>query len=271
MKSPLKLIIIFISLLVLMPFTTGCGKKTEKKDLLKVVKSRGKIVAGVKYDAKPFGFIDEGQQVQGFDIDLCREIAKRVFGDEKAIEFKQVTSSNRIFSITSKTVDFAAATMTITSQRSRIIDFSNPYYIAGQAIMVSKDSPIKTLNDLTGKTIIVVLGSTSEMNIKHAFPKAKVLGFRTYTDAFSALRNGRGDAMTTDDTILYGFVYQNPDFTILKERLTQEPYGLGFKKGVEIESFRELVNSALQEIANDGTLASLEDKWLGDLRTGEGN
>ena len=265
MNSLRKLIIIFTGLLILVTFVAGCGKK-EKQDLLKVVKLRGKIIAGVKYDAKPFGFIDENQKVQGFDIDLCREIAKRILGNENAIEFKQVTSSNRILSITSSTIDFAAATMTITPNRSRIIDFSNPYYIAGQAIMVPKGSSVKTLNDLNDKTIIVVLGSTSEMNIRHAFPKAKVLGFRTYTDAFSALRNKRGDVLTTDDSILYGFISKNPEFIILKERLTQEPYGLGFKKGMEVQSFMESVNSALQEIAEDGTMTKLEDKWIGDFR-----
>jgi len=264
LKSLRKLIIIFTGLLILATLVVGCGEK-ERQDLLKVVKSRGKIIVGVKYDAKPFGFIDENQKTQGFDIDLCREIAKRILGSKNAIEFKQVTSSNRIFSITSSTVDFVAATMTITPNRERIINFSNPYYIAGQAIMVPKESPIKTLNDLNDKTIIVVLGSTSEMNIRHAFPKAKVLGFRTYTDAFSALRNKRGDVLTTDDTILYGFISKNSEFTILKERLTQEPYGLGFKKGMEVQSFIKSVNSALQEIAEDGTMTKLEDKWLGEF------
>lgn len=270
MKVLRKFIIIFTGLLILLSITTGCDKK-QKEDLLEVIKSRGKIIAGVRYDTKPFGFINEDEQVKGFDVDLCKEIAKRIFGDENAVEFQQVTSSNRIFSITSGTVDFAAATMTITPKRQRIIDFSIPYYIAGQAIMVSENSSIKNVNDLSGKKIIVVLGSTSEKNIREVLPKAKVLGFRTYTDAFSALKNGRGDALTTDDTIIYGFMSENPGFTVLEERLTREPYGLGFKKGPEAESLQETVNFVLRGMMEDGTLTKLEKKWIEEPLNQAGN
>jgi len=252
-----------------MSVTTGCAKK-EKTDLLKEVKSRGKIIVGVKYDAKPFGFIDQDEKIKGFDVDLCKELAKRILGDENAIEYQQVTSSNRIFAVTSGTVDLIAATTSITPKRAQIINFSSPYYIAGQAIMVPHGSPVKSINDLDGKKIIVVLGSTSEINIRQLFPKAKILGFRTYTDAFSALRNGRGDALTTDDTIIYGFIAENPGYIMLKDRITREPYGIGFKKGQEVESFVETVNFVLQELQEDGTLAMLEDKWLGDLKTVHG-
>jgi len=264
-----KLIIIFTGILILMSVTTGCAKK-EKTDLLKEVKSRGKIIVGVKYDAKPFGFIDQDEKIKGFDVDLCKELAKRILGDENAIEYQQVTSSNRIFAVTSGTVDLIAATTSITPKRAQIINFSSPYYIAGQAIMVPHGSPVKSINDLDGKKIIVVLGSTSEINIRQLFPKAKILGFRTYTDAFSALRNGRGDALTTDDTIIYGFIAENPGYIMLKDRITREPYGIGFKKGQEVESFVETVNFVLQELQEDGTLAMLEDKWLGDLKTVHG-
>lgn len=263
MQFPRKFIIFFIGILLIVGIT-GCTEKQEK-DLLTTIKERGKIIAGVRYDARPFGFVDEDEQVKGFDIDLCREIAYRVLGDRNAIEFKQVTSSNRIFSITSGSVDFSAATMTITPKRDKIIDFSVPYYIAGQAVMVPKSSPVKSISDLAGKKIIVSLGSTSEMNIRQMFPSAEILGFRTYTDAFSALRTGRGDALTTDDTIIYGFISENPEFRMLKERLTEEPYGLGFKQGEETLALRQTINMALKELARDGTLNRLEEKWIGEL------
>ncbi len=264
MKDLRKFIAIFTGILLTLIIATGCEKK-QKVNLLQEIKSRGKIIAGVKYDTKPFGYINEQQEVKGFDVDLCKEIAGRILGDENAVEFKQVTSSNRIFSITSGTVDFAAATMTITPKRQKIIDFSIPYYIAGQAILVPKDSSIRSIGDLSGKRIIVVLGSTSEKNIRKIVPNAVVLGFRTYTDAFSALKNGRGDALTTDDTIIYGFIPENPDFVMLEERLTREPYGLGFKKGKEAQSFREAVNFTLGTIIEDGTLTKLEAKWTDNL------
>lgn len=264
MNSLRNFIIVFTSLLFILTIANGCDKK-QKPELFQTIKTRGKMIVGVRYDTKPFGFINEKEEVKGFDIDLCKELAKRILGDENAIEFQQVTSSNRIFSITSGTVDFAAATMTITNKREKIIDFSVPYYIAGQAIMVSEGSPIKSVSDLSGKKIIVVLGSTSESNIRELFPTAIVLGFRTYTDAFSALKNARGDALTTDDTIIYGFISENKGFKMLEERLTREPYALGFKKGKEVRSLREAINFSLQDMMEDGTIARLEEKWIGDL------
>lgn len=243
----------------------GCIKKKANNDLLKTIQERGKIIIGVKYDTKPFGFIDTDQKLKGFDVDLTKEIAKRIVGDENAVEFQQVTSSNRIFSLTAGTVDLVAATMTINPKRQEIIDFSRPYYIAGQAIMVPKNSPVSKLKDLSGKCVIVVLGSTSEINIKQLVPNVKVLGFRTYTDAFSALKSGRGDALTTDDTIIYGFLSEDPNFKILKDRLTREPYGIGFKKGLNTQSFQDAVDSALEQIMQDGTLGKIQRKWMVDF------
>ena len=240
---------------------TSCSNK-PRQDLLQVIKKREKIVAGVKFDSKPFGFIDQDQQLKGFDVDLIKEITKRILGNEDAVEFKQVTSSNRIFNITSGVVDLVAATMTINPKRSQIIDFSSPYYIAGQAIMLPKNSNIKSVKELNNHRVIVVLGSTSERNIRELAPKAVIQGFRTYTDAFSALRAGRADALTTDDTIIAGFLYEDPDFKMLKERYTEEPYGIGFRKGEDTQSFQRAVNIVLDEIKADGTLEKIRKKWM---------
>lgn len=261
MKRLNKIFLIIICLFLLTGLT-ACIKKKQDENLLRIIAKRGKLIVGVKYDTKPFGYIDNDQKLKGFDIDLSRELAKRILGDENAIEFQQVTSSNRIFALTSGTVDFVAASMTITEKRQRIIDFSRPYYIAGQAIMVRKSSSIKHLKDLSNKNVIVVLGSTSEINIKQLVPGIKILGFRTYTDAFNALKSGRGDALTTDDSIIYSFLSEDKNFKILNDRLTKEPYGIGFKKSENTESFQDAVDTALQQIIFDGTMRKIEKKWI---------
>lgn len=241
---------------------TGCGMGQPQKPLYQKMKERGKIVVGVKYDSKPFGFVDEDKKLKGFDVDISREIARRLLGNPDDVEFQQVTSSNRIFALTSGTVDMVAATMTINDKRKKIVDFSVPYFVAGQAIMVPKNSAIHTLKDLKGKKVIVVLGSTSEKNVRDVVPDAIIQGFRTYTDAFSAMRAGRGDALTTDDTILAGFLSEDRSFKILPERYTQEPYGIGFKKGKDSESFQQVVNMAISQMNADGTLKQLKRKWI---------
>lgn len=252
---------VFLILFVLIG-VTSCVNREHKQDLLEKVKERGKLIAGVKYDSKPFGFIDSDQGLKGFDIDLVKEVAKRLLGDSDKVEFQQVTSANRIISLSSGTVDFVAATMTITDKRKRVIDFSRPYFVAGQVLMVRKDSDIKDLKDLNGKKVIVVLGSTSEKNIRKLAPKAQIMGFRTYTDAFSALRANRADALTTDDTIIVGFLSEDDRFKMLNERYTKEPYGLGFKKAKETKSFQNAVNQILDEMEEDGTLGRIKRKWM---------
>lgn len=246
----------------------GCAEK--KAVTVESVKARGKLLAGVKYDSRPFGYLNTNGELQGYDIDLLRELSKRVLGNEKAVSFEQVFSSTRVIALNSGTLDVVAATMTITPERAKLVDFSRPYFMAHQAVLVPAGSYIKTLDDLNGKTILFILGTTSEANIKKRLPKAKYVGFKTSTDAFSALKAKRGDALTTDDSIIYGFMAENCGFRLLDEKLSEEPYGLAFRK-VEGEdspdSLKNRFNEALDAMEKDGTLARLKDKWTNPAHT----
>ncbi|EKE02814.1 MAG: hypothetical protein ACD_20C00328G0007 [uncultured bacterium] len=255
-------VILLIFILATVTGLAACSQPKHKQDLLEKVTQRGRIIVGVKYDSKPFGYIDENQKLQGFDIDLVRELAKRILGNENAVEFQQVTSSSRIISLTSGTVDMVSATMTINDKRKRVIDFSSPYYIAGQALMIHKNSNIASIKDLNGRKVIVILGSTAEENIRMLAPNASILGFRTYTDAFSSLRAKRAEALTTDDVIIAGLLSEDSNYKMLKERYTKEPYGIGFKKGDDTVAFQGSVNVALESMKNDGTLEQIRRKWM---------
>lgn len=232
--------------------------------MLDEVRQRGKLIAGVKYDSKPFGYLDTDEQLKGYDIELLRTLAKRLLGSEKDIEFQQVLSSTRVVAINSSSVDVVAATMTITPAREKIVDFSEPYFIAQQAILVPQNSTVKRLKDLGGKTILFVLGSTSETNIKKQLPSAHYLGFKTANEAFAGLKAGRGDAMTSDNTILSGFMSDSCGFRLLPDRLSSEPYGLAFRQGGNHDSasLRIAINKELAAMAKDGTLEALKAKWV---------
>ena len=138
----------------------------ENKDLLSVVKKRGELVVGVKFDSKPFGFVENGK-LQGYDIDIAHLLAKRIFGNEKLVRFLEVNASNRISKLNSGEVDMLIATMTINPKRMEVVDFSVPYFYTGQAIMIRKGTDIKTVGDLNGRRVIVVLGTTGEKNIRY--------------------------------------------------------------------------------------------------------
>lgn len=258
----MKKILFNLIVLVLLTVITGCSGKNEKTDLLDEILSRGKIIAGVKFDTKPFGYINEKQELDGFDVDVAKYIAKSILGSEKKIEFVQVTPSNRIQALNSNKIDIIIATMTITNQRSEIIDFSVPYYIAGQAILVKKESKIKSLSDLNNKKIIVVFGSTAENNLRLKLPGAKITGFKTYSNAYTALKEGRADAMAADDSILIGLAMSDSSVKLLPARYTKEPYAVGFRKDYSTVKLRKKINFILKEMKSSGKLDKLRLKHI---------
>lgn len=258
MKKLLSLIFLFAFCTLL----SACTVEKQPKTLMEKVLKNDKIVVGVKFDAKPFGFKDENGELQGFDVDLAKKIAKNILGDENKVEFVQVTPSNRIITLTSGKVDMIIANMSITPQRQNVVSFSAPYYIAGQALMTTQNSKVQGLTDLKGKKVIVVLGSTGEKSIKHFAPNAIIQGFKSNTEAYNALKAGKGDAMTTDDTILAGFALDDPTMKILPKRYTSEPYAIAFRQEEESVTLRQNVNHILEHMKKSGELTRLKNKWV---------
>lgn len=243
-------------------FFAGCTQKNDNPDTLSKIMQRGKLIVGVKYDTKPFGYLNDKKELVGFDIDLAKYIAKAILGSEDKVEFKQVTSSSRILELNSNEIDMAIATMTVTPQRKHIIDFSRPYYMAGQAILVPKKSDITSISDLNGKKVIVVYGSTAEDNIRLIAPDAKIVGFRTYTSAYSAIKQGLADAVMADDTILMGFAESDNSLKLLPRRYTKEPYAIGFKKEEASLRLEKKVDFIIERMLRSGDLARLKNKWV---------
>ena len=257
-----KVILSFLFLfLFLTLFCCGCGKKTVHEDTLSQIESRGKLIVGVKEDTAPFGYRDKNGNIIGFDIDIARNIAKTILGNENKLELVPVNDANRILKLSSGEIDILIATMSITSQRLAILDFSSPYYIAGQAIMVKNSSKETSLNDFKNKKLIVVFGSTSEKNIRTNVPEVDVIGYKTYPEAFSALKANKANGIIADDSILYGLAMNDNSVKILPKRYTQEPYAITFRKDNDSTRLVSKVNSILTELENTKQLEKLKEKW----------
>lgn len=251
-----KIFYIFIFAIFIL---SGCAQ--NKSDLYKSIVDKDKLVVGISFNSKPFGFVDSDGKVKGMEADLAREIADRILGDENKVVFKDVKPVDRIKAVTSGDVDMVISTMTITQQRKKIVDFSSPYFVAGQAICVKSDGKIDSYNDLLNKRVIVILGTTGEKNIRRFAPNALIQGYSDNADAIEAFKNGYGDAITTDDSLLQGLVMDDGGYKILSERLTKEPYGIAFRKSGFINSFKQNIDKVIQEIKYDGTLMFIKDKW----------
>lgn len=240
---------------------SGCGKKASENDDFANVIKRDKLIVGVRDDAPPFGFKDEKGNLIGYDIDLAKIIAKDILGNENKIEFVPVTASNRIMKLSAGEVDFLIATMSITNQRQQILDFSVPYFVAGQAILVNSSSKATSLSDFEGKKLIIVFGSTSERNLRTNVPEVTVIGYKNYNDAYRALKQNKADGIVADDTILLSYVLKDKSVKLLPKRYSKEPYAVVFRKEKESERLLIRVNHIIGRLENKKVLNRLQEKW----------
>ncbi|MBL3644375.1 transporter substrate-binding domain-containing protein [Peribacillus frigoritolerans] len=237
------------------------GDKGKEKDVLAQVKEKDKIVFGVKNDTRLFGLKNPSTgEVEGFDIDIAKALAAEILGDENKVEFKEVTSKTRMALLNNGDIDAIVATMTITEDRKKEVDFTDVYFDAGQSLLVKKGSDIKGIDSLKGKKVLAVKGSTSSINIREKAPEAQVLEFENYSEAFAALKSGQGDALTTDDSILYGMADEDPSYELVGGTFTEEPYGIAVKKGNS--EFVEELNKALKSLKDSGKYDEIHDKWI---------
>lgn len=237
------------------------GGKGKEKDVLAQVKEKDKIVFGVKNDTRLFGLKNPSTgEVEGFDIDIAKALAAEILGDETKVEFKEVTSKTRMALLNNGDIDAIVATMTITEDRKKEVDFTDVYFDAGQSLLVKKGSDIKGIDSLKGKKVLAVKGSTSSINIREKAPEAQVLEFENYSEAFAALKSGQGDALTTDDSILYGMADEDPSYELVGGTFTEEPYGIAVKKGNA--EFVEELNKALESLKDSGKYDEIHDKWI---------
>ncbi len=256
MMKKIIIILLFLSIIF-----CGCGRKNEPNDDLSAIYERDKLIIGVREDAAPFGFRDKNGNFAGYDIDLAKIISKNILGDENKVEFVPVTASNRIMKLSSGEVDFLIATMSVTNQRQHILDFSAPYYMAGQAILVNSSSTANSISDFEGKKLIIVFGSTSEKNLKRNVPGITVVGYKTYIDAYNALKANKADGIVADDTILLGFAVNDKSVKLLPKRYSKEPYAIAFRKEEESQRILNKVNFIVQNLQSTGRLNRLQEKW----------
>lgn len=258
-----KKVNLFILLSAVLITLVGCGQSgLAEVDILTRIEETPKIFWGVKNDTRLFGLMNiETRKVEGFDIDIASAITEEILGPEGEAEFIEVTSKTRIPLIKNGNIDAIIATMTISEERLKQVDFSAVYFDAGQSLLVKKGSPITGVESLDeNTTVLAVKGSTSAINIREYAPKAKILELENYAEAFTALQSGQGDAMTTDSAILLGMAEENPDYILAGEIFTDEPYGIAINKGQE--PFLAAVNEALATIKANGTYQTIYDQWF---------
>jgi polar amino acid transport system substrate-binding protein len=226
------------------------------------IRARGRLVAGVSADTYLLGSRNPlDGQIEGFDIDMVKAVAKAIFGDENAYQLVVITAAQRIPALQQGQVDIVARAMTINCDRWKQIAFSTEYYRAGQKIMVRKGSKAISLADLSGKKVCAPIGTSSMDNLIKLAPKAIPVGSDSHTGCLVLFQSGQVDAITGDDTVLAGLAAQDPYAVVPDQKaFTAEPYGLGINaKNVDLVRF---VNARLAQMRDDGEWTSIYNHWL---------
>ncbi|MBM0637355.1 cysteine ABC transporter substrate-binding protein [Campylobacter sp. VicNov18] len=219
----------------------ACGGNSNSQTLnsLDAIKQRGVIRIGVFGDKPPFGYVDEKGLNQGYDVYLAKRIAKELLGDENKVQFVLVEAANRVEFLKSNKVDIILANFTKTPQRAEQVDFCLPYMKVALGVVVPKDSNITSIQDLQDKTLLLNKGTTADAYFTQNYPDIKTLKYDQNTETFAALIDGRGDALSHDNTLLFAWVKDHPDFKIvIKELGNQDFIAPAVKKGdKELEEF----------------------------------
>jgi polar amino acid transport system substrate-binding protein len=249
------------------PATLPPPGQMEGGTTMRAIQDRGRLVAGVDQNTYLFGFRNPStNRLEGFDIDRVREIALAIFGGptdqiDSKIQFKVITSANRVPALEAGDVDVVVRTFTANCDRWSKINFSAIYYVAGQQLLVENGSPIDGFDKIGGKRVCAQAGSTSIANLAKLNDKPVPVVNTTWSDCLVMLQQGQVDAVSTDDTILTGMAKQDPNLKLVGTRLTDEPYGIGIPK--KNEDMVRFVNGVLEKSVKGGDWATSYRTWLG--------
>lgn len=224
----------------------------------------GAITIGTKFDQPLFGLVGPDGNPEGFDVEIGKIIAGALGIPEDGITWTETISANRESFIESNQVDVVIATYTINDERKEVVSFAGPYYEAGQSILTLADNEdIQSEEDLAGKKVCTVAGSTPEANLLENFPDTEVVPFGAYSDCLEPLRGGQVDAISTDNVILAGFAAEDPAFEVRGEPFTAEPYGIGL--ALDDTEFRNWINDTLEASFEDGTWTTAWEDTAGTV------
>ena len=224
------------------------------------IEATGALKIAVKDNLRPLGFIDDQGNLAGLEIDLARKLAETLLGNPDAVEFLPVDNQARLQVVLQDQVDLAIARVSVTTPRSRIVDFSPYYYLDGTGI-ITKQEQINQAVDLNQSTIAVLQDSATITIIRSRLPSAKLVSVDSYQEAFALIESGQADAFAGDRSILTGWTQEYPSYKLLPERLSGAALAVVMPKGLQYQALRSQVNQAIADWQDSGWLQERIDYW----------
>lgn len=267
------MVILFILVLSFSLIFAGCGKKAEPtpqpqaqpagENSWDKIKKSGKLVAGLDDAFPPMGFRNDKGELAGFDIDLGKELSKKI-GIE--ITWQPTVWDTVVASLKGKKFDVIISGMNITKERLAEVNFAGPYGKAGQILIVkANNDKINSIKDVTPGKLGTQAGSTGHKVANNAgFKDEQMKLYKEYPLAFNDLEIGRIDAIVCDAFAIKTYVEKKPGaFKQVGEQMGGEDAMIGIAVRKEDKELMEALNKAIEELKKDGTLAALSEKWLG--------
>ena len=261
MTRPGSMLLALLALLAALVLAAGCGDDDDDDaggggggEVPTI--QEGTLTVGSDIPYAPFEFGDP-PDYEGFDVDLVNEIATRL---DLEVKFQKTPFDTIFRDLAQGKFDMVASSTTITEERKRTVDFSDPYFVANQSLMVKKGSDIQTVDDLDGKTVGAQIGTTGADYAKEETDAEEVRTFDLIDDAFQALASGQVDAVINDFAVSKFAERSKENLEVIQTLETGEEYGFAFAK--DSTELRQAVNPALREIKEDGTYTRIYRKWF---------
>ncbi|GAC58197.1 putative ABC transporter substrate-binding protein [Gordonia hirsuta DSM 44140 = NBRC 16056] len=230
------------------------------------IASRGRMVVGTDTGSNPMSFRDPiSGDIRGFDIDIANWISEAIFGEVR-IEYRILGTGDRVRALQDGDVDIVVKSMSITCERTELMDFSAPYYVASQRILVYRNSGIESVAGLAHKSVCATRNSTPIARIQRKVPGARLVTTNTWADCLVLMQQGQVDGIVSDEPLLSGIAQQDPWVRIVGDPIGTEYYGVGIPKG-ENDMVR-FVNGVLEQRRADGSWQRAYTTWLSQLGPG---
>jgi len=199
------------ALLIAAAFSQTIFAKPSTGRTVAQIKKSKTIKIAVFSDKKPFGYVDENGEYQGYDVYFANRIAKDL---GVKVKFVPVEAAARVEVLATGKVDIVLANFTVTPERAQKVDFALPYMKVALGIVSPKKALVTKPEQLNGKTLIIAKGTTAEFYFSKNYPKINLLKFDQYSEAYNALLDGRGDGLSTDNTEVLAWAIENPSFAV---------------------------------------------------------
>jgi len=239
---------------------TGAAVAQTMPPLPGFIRDQGQLRVGVRCDQPPYGFRGADGGFAGVEVEMALQMAAWAFGNPEKADLTCVTAENRIPQLNAKRVDLLIATLGVTPERARVIDFSDAYRWGGSDMLVRRDSPIQKLDDVKGRTVIMLRGTTQALWFDANMPGLNSLRLNTAADALQALLQGRGDAYAHDTATLVVIAARDQSLRLVGEQFAVSDAAIGVRKNEP--EWMAWINAALARMKAENLYMAWSEKWI---------